>query len=935
MSSRLTRRVAALCVAAMVLATVPPAVAATGEGCRGGGPGNHTVAVRVEPESAALGAQVEAWCVTQHGVRLATAHVGLDATGQPETVQLPVGGARLVDVRVSLRDGLGTAQRRVAATGRVSVLEAEAVGDDWTVLVDDGTARAAVTVAENAGDVVTAAADRLVDYVRRATGVTLRRGEPAADEVEIQLGGTPAGVDALDDDGFVIEVSPDRVDIAGPTAWGTSFGVDEFLERYAGVVWLMPGEGGDDVPGVDTLAVPQERHVEEPVAFSRSLSGITASPIAARRVWGERNGAHQRVSFIHNLHNVLPPDDYFDENPDWYPGRKLPTADNTWQPCFTEDGTVEAAVAEISRYLDDHPEETTYSLGVNDTADAGYCEADPEHPEYPGVMNSIGSVHMSEIYFDWVNQVIEAVLVEHPDIWFGMLAYRNTYDPPEFPVHPRAVVFLTDDRMAWAHPVEEAEGKARTEGWTAVSDNVAFYDYLYGATYGVPRTYPHRMAQTYRYAADQGVVAHHAENYPGFGEGPKTWLSLRLQWDPYADVDDLLDEWYERAVGPAAAPHLAAYYAHWEEFWTGRILQSDWFAERLRPTHADYLRHTSRRYLEPVTVEDLADSRQLLEDVVRLAQTKDQKTRATLLLRSFEYYEAAGRAFGKGAETGAIPASESDALALLAAAEQRFTAHDRLFDLVEEFADDPMLAHPGDPAVYFGTPPGVSSTTIVGNGQHTATVAVAGLAAWLSQDEGQDGATWQRVRELASSASGTPLRSYARLVAATAGGDEPPLVNPGFEDGLAPWSTSLAAPGAGSFVVTSSAAHSGASGIRATGVTNGAISQVVPVSAGTYGAVGHFRVPAGATAGVLEFRLQLRRANGTVLRTLNGPAHQVTRFAGQWASVESLFTVPGDVGGVPVTQARLDLVLGGGPAHWGFPAGEYVDVDDVGLHPVG
>lgn len=41
----------------------------------------------------------------------------------------------------------------------------------------------------------------------------------------------------------------------------------------------------------------------------------------------------------------------------------------------------------------------------------------------------------------------------------------------------------------------------------------------------------------------------------------------RLLWNPDQDADALLDEWYERMVGPAAAPDLKAYYDHWEHFW--------------------------------------------------------------------------------------------------------------------------------------------------------------------------------------------------------------------------------------------------------------------------------------------------------------------------------------------------------------------------------
>ncbi|WP_176706139.1 hypothetical protein [Paenibacillus hemerocallicola] len=53
--------------------------------------------------------------------------------------------------------------------------------------------------------------------------------------------------------------------------------------------------------------------------------------------------------------------------------------------------------------------------------------------------------------------------------------------------------------------------------------------------------------------------------------------TTRLLWDPFQDEDALLQEWYERMVGPAAAVDLKAYDDYWEHFWTVRIQDSDWF----------------------------------------------------------------------------------------------------------------------------------------------------------------------------------------------------------------------------------------------------------------------------------------------------------------------------------------------------------------------
>ena len=50
----------------------------------------------------------------------------------------------------------------------------------------------------------------------------------------------------LDEDGFILQqVDAHNFIIVGGSDWGTEFGIYSFLERYLGVVWLMPTEYGN------------------------------------------------------------------------------------------------------------------------------------------------------------------------------------------------------------------------------------------------------------------------------------------------------------------------------------------------------------------------------------------------------------------------------------------------------------------------------------------------------------------------------------------------------------------------------------------------------------------------------------------------------------------------------------------------------------------
>ena len=229
---------------------------------------------------------------------------------------------------------------------------------------------------------------------------------------------------------------------------------------------------------------------------------------------------------------------------------------------------------------------------------------------------------------------------------------------------------------------------------------LGWYDYIYGSPYCLPRVWFHQMAGDYRFGYANGVRAMYAEAYPNWGEGPKLYVSLKLQWDPRQDVDALLRDWYVRAVGPDAAGDLAAYYAHWEDFWTRRIRDSRWFSKT-----GQYLAFYNPAYLADVSEEEIAHCRTLLERDGGQSPTGAQKARAKLLLRAFEYYEAsvyayggqagpAGKTGGDKPEPPSVPASEAARLAAHPRGNRCLQMARRRQRLVDEFTKDPVLVHP-------------------------------------------------------------------------------------------------------------------------------------------------------------------------------------------------------------------------------------------------
>lgn len=789
-------------------------------------------------------------------------------------------------------------------------------------IVENGQPRAMVVVPQDCDAQTRSAAALLVRYVEESTGATLEvisAAEAPADSQTVRIhvglgpyakqhGRLPADLDA---DGLVIRpVDANNLVIAGPTPWGTEFGVCEFLERYVGVRWLMPGADGDDVPRQATIDVPREPIVDRPAFFSRLMSGLRGG---AQTTWARRNRMHGRVAFHHNLYNVIPPEKYTTSHPEFFPVRNgkryLPEAGHHhgWQPCFTAPGIVDEAVKNICAYFDQHPEATSFSLGVNDSS--GHCNCEQCVAASPKEKNFLGRDDRSDVYFDFCNRVIEGVLKKYPEKLFGCLAYSEVAQrPSRVEVHPRMIPFMTYDRMKWVDPELRQTGHEMTRRWHEKCPTLGWYDYIYGTPYCVPRVWFHHMAEYYRFGHANGVRAMYAEAYPNWGEGPKLYVALKLQWDPAQNVDRLLAQWYERAVGPAAADDLAAYYAIWEDFWTRRVLEADWYRQR-----GQYLPFGNPGYLADVSDHDIAESRRLLDAVVAKAETPKQRARAELLRRAFEYYEASAIAFGGNEKADRLEIrNKADALNAIELARRCLAMAEKRRRLVDdEFASHPVLLHPiGPKRMLDGGAAGWGSRLL-----------------WRTFDwVAKESDVRNRIESLAQCES-EPLAMHAKtMLRLTDAVGESLATNPSFErpgNGWAEGWSRWVKWGVGSMRIDPAAARSGKVGVVCDGMKRGGPLQTLAIEPGRYGAVASVRVPQKPTGKLtIELGLTLMDEDG---KHLGRVFSRAPVLPGQWVRQALADTIPESIDGHKVAKVMLIVIVDG------LEEGETVHLDDMAL----
>ena len=467
-------------------------------------------------------------------------------------------------------------------------------------------------------------------------------GAASGDSVTIKVGtnilGSKYKLPKLEREEFIIAF-PDAktIVIAGGDQVGARNGVSEFLQRFCGVRWLFSGEAGLHLPKHGELKIPMKSVRAKPHFHQRTLA--KPYPWKNRTDWNysgwySLNRGNWDINFTHNLYQLLPRKIYGKTHPEFYPKNLTdnPASDH-WNPVLNAPGLTEEAIKRICEQFKRCPEQRSYSLGINDSTPR------LEGGEPKGI-NSVGKANDSDYYYGWVNRVITGVTKQYPDKYFGMIAYSSVTDPPSFKLDRRAVPFICLERLRWYDRAMAEKDMKHTAQWKEKTDRLGWYDYIYGdLTYMVPRIYTQLMVKYLKFAAKNGVSDYYAESSNSIlpTEGPKNWLVLQLLWNPNANADALLTEWYTLAVGKDAAPHLRRYFDFWEKYWSEKVTKNEWFERYKNMTYFVFLDHN---YMKDLTWKDIAYCRNEMKQVLAKAKTPEQIRRAELFMKSWEQVSA-------------------------------------------------------------------------------------------------------------------------------------------------------------------------------------------------------------------------------------------------------------------------------------------------------
>ena len=454
----------------------------------------------------------------------------------------------------------------------------------WT----KNAANTVIVLASAANKAETYAAEELSAYLAKMAGKPFIISDRQDHEkVNILVGKTTCEADGfvvdtdLTDDGFMIVSKENKICITGSASRGTLYGVYEFLEEYLGCrffspeVEVVPTRNELSIDPICLKRVPMMEYrsasvyqlFDEKFAVKRRMNGMSRNK-------DEKYGGRMeygRPYFVHTFcRNLLKPEEYFDEHPEYYAEINGERIREKTQLCMTNPDVLRLVTEQVLKDIREQPNAKIFSLSQEDNYNGCTCEKCHALDEYEGTQ--AGSL------LHFVNAVAEEVEKEFPDVIIDTLAYQYTRRPPKH-VHARknVCVRLCTIECCFVHPLSEctvddpdAPRKDYAQSfrddiidWGKKCERMHIWDYVTNFShFWMPHPNFHVLAENIRFFYENNVrgIFEQGCGSPIGGEmnDLRAYIISKALWDPYVDVQKIRAEFLAAVYGNAA-PYIDEY----------------------------------------------------------------------------------------------------------------------------------------------------------------------------------------------------------------------------------------------------------------------------------------------------------------------------------------------------------------------------------------
>jgi hypothetical protein len=461
-------------------------------------------------------------------------------------------------------------------------------------LVDNGRSAYGILIAPDSPASVRTAAQELQQYIQKSASVKLpiltQNAAPATPY--ISLGNTAAAravglkAENIGLEGFQIKTLGDNVFILGPdtingqrtalggTSTGTANGVYTFLEDYFNVRWLLPGEMGEDVPALKAVALLAVDRTEAPFFQNRRIPYIQNEAQSEREsvgTWSRRQklGYSMRIEHRHNWHPVATKE-LFKTHPEYFAevgGKRVEPVDNRLKVETTNPEVVQLFAEAAIKAFRANPNLYMYSLSPSDgtpgwsesAATKALMETDPH-----------GQISRTKLVLKFYNDVAKIVGREFPDRKVSGYIYASYLYPPTGGVPPMepnlfiAIATSISYGYKMYRPAVKQEWDALMKEWSSQTSNISYYDMFNWLRYNgasITPPAPETLNFAFPKLADYKVKGTYIYGTNEWSQGAvNNYVLARMSWNPRLNAHDVCNEFYQRAYGTSAAPHIQQLY---------------------------------------------------------------------------------------------------------------------------------------------------------------------------------------------------------------------------------------------------------------------------------------------------------------------------------------------------------------------------------------
>lgn len=365
--------------------------------------------------------------------------------------------------------------------------------------------------------------------------------------------------------------------------YGTANAVYCFIRDQLGVRWLWPGE--EDVINQENITIATGETRYHPQIRARAglftkleLGDHKEGPDLA---WArfqrlqldsiELDGGH---GFGHWW------DKYSKSNPDFFAlhpdGSRSPhpTPYNT-KLCESNPKVWQQWLTEVEEQLRENPTQRVFNVSENDGYDYGHCVCKDcvakDHPDavkFPFRWRNKEEMRpaLSDRQVMFANTLGRLLKQRYPDkeLYVQLLAYGYSRPAPIAAVPDDNVIIASVSNFPMRSPVERSEPLKQHGDWAKKAKHLMWRPNLgnpVGLTWGMPDVAMTQASEDFRFAADTHCIGIYFDMfwYHWSTQGPYYYALAHLAWNPHTDVAALMDDYYLRAYGPAAAD-LKAYW---------------------------------------------------------------------------------------------------------------------------------------------------------------------------------------------------------------------------------------------------------------------------------------------------------------------------------------------------------------------------------------